>query len=105
MVLHNEVEEIMQKHIILVLCNTIYTSCEALVHKDTLPTSDRVRADDGMYSCEIVALVQQIAADALAEGIAKAPSFFKEELCVVSCCQAFEEDLHGWRKAVVDLIA
>jgi hypothetical protein len=58
-----------------------------------------------MYSCETVALVQRIAADALAEGIAKALSFFKEELCVMSCCQTFEEELHGWGKAVVDLVA
>ena len=49
-----------------------------LFTKTLLPTSDRVCADDEMYSCETVALIQRVAEDAFAEEIPRRSAFSRK---------------------------
>lgn len=93
-VLRHQVEEVVEQHVALVLGDAVDALGEAPVDKHRLPTCYGVGSDDGVDGCEVAALVQRRAADALAERVSETGGLVVEEGGIVRSSQAFEELLH-----------
>lgn len=125
-VLGHQVEEVVEKHVRLVLGDAVDALGEALVDVDRLPAGHSCKvsadvkdlrgaiakgrlltigSDHRVNSLEVLASVQRRASSAFSDRVAETFGLIVEEVRIVGSCQALEELLHVGGQAVVDFIA
>lgn len=104
-VLRNERVNVGQQKVRLVASYAVDPLRESLVDEETLPSGDRVGANDWVDRLELRPVVQWRATNPRTERVAKATSLVMEERGVVSGGEAFEHLSHGGRQTIVRFIA
>ncbi|KAI6753379.1 hypothetical protein HG531_005548 [Fusarium graminearum] len=99
MILCDQVEEIGEESIALILGKSVDALGKTLVDKHRLPACYWVCSDQRMNGCELLALVQRRATDALADRVAEAACFIVEECRVV--CESQHKVLHLMRSDIL----